>query len=99
MSQSPDTTILEQPLSVNGYLVLLPVIELEVTQRLLPLAGAIARHQGGRVLIVRVVVVPDDQPLSDGVLEARPEGGELFGPSVQLIRDVVVDDYPARRAV
>ena len=52
------------------YVVLLPVVEVAEAQRQLPLASAVARYQGGHIVVVRVVVVPVEQPLSDGVLEA-----------------------------
>jgi hypothetical protein len=52
------------------YVVLLPVVEVAEAQRQQPLASAVARYQGGHIVVVRVVV-PVEQPLSDGVLEAR----------------------------
>src|SRR5690349_23724386 len=58
-------------------MVMLPVIEREELLRLLPFGRAIAQHQGGRVQLVRVVVVPPEQPLSDGLAEARQVRAEL----------------------
>ena len=55
----------------SEYIVLLPAREPEKIRLMLPLAAAIARHQGGRVVVVGVVEVPADQPLSDGMLETR----------------------------
>jgi nucleotide-binding universal stress UspA family protein len=69
----------ESPELPNGsdYLVMLPVIDSDEALRLMPLATAVARQHGGRVGILRVVVVPEDQPLSDGVLEARRIRSEM----------------------
>jgi glucosyl-3-phosphoglycerate synthase len=58
-------------------IVLLPVLDTEEALRLLPLAGALAQQRGGRIVALRVVVVPESQPLSDGVLEARRLRAEL----------------------
>src|SRR5258706_9695781 len=41
------------------------------------MAVAVARHHGGRVLVLRVAIVPAEQPLSDGMLEARRTRAEL----------------------
>src|SRR5688500_7916293 len=77
MSQPISRTFGEQPPSTNEYVVLLPVIEFEEARRLLPLAVAVARSQGGRVVALKVVIVPADQPLSEGVLETRRYRAEL----------------------
>ncbi|MBK9714757.1 MAG: glucosyl-3-phosphoglycerate synthase [Kouleothrix sp.] len=66
----------ERP-AANDHLVMLPVLDVEEAERLLPLAVAIARHQSGRVAVLRVAVIPPDQPLSDGMLEARRIRAEL----------------------
>ena len=63
--------------AADSYLVLLPVLDLEEAQRLLPFAVAIARSHSGRVVVLRVVIVAPDQPLSDGLLEARRVRAEL----------------------
>ena len=76
MSQPSGTGNYESPAS-EGHLVIVPVLDIEEAQRLLPLATAIARHHGGRVVVLRVIVVPRDQPLSDGVLDARRIRAEL----------------------
>jgi len=60
----------EQTAGAQGT-VLLPALEPEEARRLLPLAAAVARQQGGPVVVLGVAVVPADQPLSDGILEAR----------------------------
>jgi glucosyl-3-phosphoglycerate synthase len=53
------------------YTVLLPARAPEKIRLLLPLAADIARHHGGQVVIVSIVVVPEGQPLSEGMLETR----------------------------
>jgi glucosyl-3-phosphoglycerate synthase len=63
--------------TAGDYLVLLPVLDTEEAQRLLPLAVAAAENRNGRVVVLRVVVVPTDQPLSEGVLETRRLRAEL----------------------
>lgn len=57
--------------ATSNYKVLLPVREPEKIRLLLPYAAAIAAQQGGQVVILGVVVVPEGQPLSDGMLETR----------------------------
>ncbi|HMO55873.1 MAG TPA: glucosyl-3-phosphoglycerate synthase [Roseiflexaceae bacterium] len=61
----------ERDAAESDYLVLLPVLDIEEARQLLPFAIAIARPYGGRVGVLNVVTVPDDQPLSEGMLEAR----------------------------
>lgn len=53
------------------YTVLLPARAPEKIRLLLPLAADIARHHDGQVVIVSIVVVPEGQPLSEGMLETR----------------------------
>lgn len=55
----------------EGYTVLLPARTPEKIRLLLPLAADIARHHSGQVVIVSIVVVPEGQPLSEGMLETR----------------------------
>lgn len=55
----------------SDFVVLLPAREPEKIRLLLPLAAAIARQQGGQVIVLGVVEVPAGQPLSDGMLETR----------------------------
>lgn len=55
----------------GNYIVLLPAREAEKIRLLLPLAKAIARQQGGQVVVLGVVEVPQGRPLSDGMLETR----------------------------
>lgn len=62
---------LAEPTPAPPGAVLLPALDSEEARRLLPLAAAVARQQGGHVVVLGVAIVPDDQPLSDGVLEAR----------------------------
>jgi glucosyl-3-phosphoglycerate synthase len=77
VNQELQEMTLDQPLTPSAYVVALPLTDQEHTLRLLPLAQAIAHHHGGRVLIVRVVVVPEDEPLSSGMLETRRVRAEL----------------------
>ncbi|GAB4429322.1 MAG: hypothetical protein OHK0015_13140 [Chloroflexi bacterium OHK40] len=51
--------------------ILLPASDPEKARLMLPMAAALARQQGGQVVILGVVVVPRGQPLSEGMLEAR----------------------------
>ncbi|GAB4212668.1 MAG: hypothetical protein OHK0022_48810 [Roseiflexaceae bacterium] len=67
----------ERRSAANDYLVLLPVLSQDETLRLLPLACALARHRNGRVLVLSVVIVPEEQSLSDGMLDARRVRAEL----------------------
>lgn len=60
----------ERP-STNDYVVLLPAREPAKIQMMLPLAAALAHQQQGQVVILGVVVVPHERPLSDGMLETR----------------------------
>ncbi|MFL5800420.1 MAG: glucosyl-3-phosphoglycerate synthase [Roseiflexaceae bacterium] len=76
MSQRYTDNRQERPAS-DSYLVLLPILDIDEAQRLLPMAVAVARHHGGRVLVLRVAIVPAEQPLSDGMLEARRTRAEL----------------------
>lgn len=55
----------------GDYVVLLPAREPEKIRLMLPIAAAIAQHQGGQVVVLGVVEVPYGQPLSDGMLETR----------------------------
>lgn len=61
----------DRPLSREGFVVLLPILDMAETQRLLPIASAIAAQQGGRVTVLGVVEVSPESPLSDGVVSAR----------------------------
>ncbi len=65
-----------QPTS-GQYLVLMPILDIGEAQRLLPIATAVTRHHKGKLVLLSVVVVPPDQPLSDGMLEARRIRAEL----------------------
>jgi glucosyl-3-phosphoglycerate synthase len=53
------------------YVVLLPAEESLTAPSLVHLAVAIACQQGGHVVLLGVVVVPADQPLSEGMQETR----------------------------
>jgi nucleotide-binding universal stress UspA family protein len=76
----------------GGYVVLLPAREPEQIRLMLPLAAAIARQQGGQVIVLGVVEVPAGRPLSDGMLESRrvradfdASGGGLGAPVRSVI--------------
>lgn len=80
----------------NGsYVVLLPAIDLDETRRLLPLAIALARHQRGQIVVLGVVVIADDQPLSGGVVNVRRERADLN--AIEEFNNV--SDVPIRSAV
>jgi glucosyl-3-phosphoglycerate synthase len=77
MAEATIAAVAEMPPGSEEYTVLLPVVETEDALRLLPLAVAFARHNGGRVLVLGIAIVPEDQPLSDGMLETRRVRAEL----------------------
>ncbi|MFO7167149.1 MAG: glucosyl-3-phosphoglycerate synthase [Chloroflexota bacterium] len=79
----------ERPAAPGEYIVLLPVIDIDEAIRLAPIAAAIARYNNGSVLVVSVVVVPEDQSLSDGVLDARRVRAELDAVPAFNISDPV----------
>jgi glucosyl-3-phosphoglycerate synthase len=82
-----------QPYERSEYVVLLPAREPEKIRLLLPLAAALARQQGGQVVVLGVVEVPAGQPLSDGMLESRQARAEFDGAAADAagvpIRSVV----------
>ncbi len=57
--------------------MLLPYIEPHDAARLIHVASAIALARHGSVLLLKVIVVPEGQPLSNGVTEARHVRAEL----------------------
>jgi glucosyl-3-phosphoglycerate synthase len=61
----------DRPISREGFVVLLPILDLEEARRLLPIATALASAQSGRVTVLGVVEVDREAPLSDGVTHAR----------------------------
>lgn len=69
----------EQRAADGTFLVLLPVLDVDETQRLLPFALAIAQWHRGKVMMLGVAVVPEPQPLSDGMLETRRLRASLDG--------------------
>ncbi|NOK60522.1 MAG: hypothetical protein GFH27_549297n121 [Chloroflexi bacterium AL-W] len=77
MTTEPRRQTPEQRSISQEYIVLLPVLDLDEAKRLLGLAIAIARHRNGRVVVLSVVVVPEERSLSDGVVEARRLRAEL----------------------
>ncbi len=44
----------------------------------MPLAASIAAHHNGEVVVLGVVVVPEEQSLADGVLRARDYRAEIY---------------------
>lgn len=61
----------------SPYTVVLPVLDYTNIERLLPIASALARANGGGVLVLGVVTVADDQPLSAGTVPAQRQREEL----------------------
>jgi nucleotide-binding universal stress UspA family protein/glycosyltransferase involved in cell wall biosynthesis len=53
------------------FTLLLPVLEDQAVEHLLPLAAALARARSGVIHLLSVVNVPADQPLSNGVVAAQ----------------------------
>jgi len=76
MDQTARPNMRDRPLGADDH-VLLPVLDIQEVQRLLPLAVAVARRRGGGIAVLRVVIVPAGQLLSDGVLETRRIRAEL----------------------
>jgi glucosyl-3-phosphoglycerate synthase len=82
-----------------NYVVLLPYIEPDDAARLIHVASAIALAHHGSVLLLKVIVVPEGQPLSNGVTEARRVRAELdqaiaaSGPTDAPIRPLVTVAY------
>jgi nucleotide-binding universal stress UspA family protein len=77
---APPYSLTENPVFEQGeFLVLLPVLDVDETQRLLPLALAVAQWHAGVVMMLGIVVVPESQPLSDGMLETRRLRAALDG--------------------
>jgi glucosyl-3-phosphoglycerate synthase len=62
---------------VGTYLVLLPVLDDEITKRMLPLANAIAARHNGSVALLKVVLANGDLPLGDNLPEMRRARAEL----------------------
>jgi nucleotide-binding universal stress UspA family protein len=61
----------ERGRSSQGYRVLLPVVGMEDTRVLLPLAAALAADRQGQVIVLHVVPVPSDQSFSEFTTEVR----------------------------
>jgi glycosyltransferase involved in cell wall biosynthesis/nucleotide-binding universal stress UspA family protein len=60
------------------YVVLLPVLDLDESVRLMPLAASIAAYHSGEVLVLGVVEVEAEQSLADGVVRAREYRAEIY---------------------
>ena len=61
----------ERNRSSQGYRVLLPVVGIEDTKVLLPLAAALAADRQGQVIVLHVVCAPEGQPFSESTIEVR----------------------------
>ena len=64
--------------SDKRYNVLLPLLDLDESLPVIPLASSIAAHHNGEVVVLGVVVVPEEQSLADGVLRARDYRAEIY---------------------
>ena len=51
--------------------ILVPIANPETAESLLHLAGTLVRPEGGKVIALRVITVPNQLPLSDGSIEAE----------------------------
>jgi len=51
--------------------ILVPISNPETAESLLHLAGSLVRPEGGKVIALRVITVPNQLPLSDGRIEAE----------------------------
>jgi uncharacterized hydrophobic protein (TIGR00271 family) len=51
--------------------ILVPIANPETASTLLNLAGTLVRSEGGKVIALRVITVPNQLPLSDGRIEAK----------------------------
>jgi glucosyl-3-phosphoglycerate synthase len=63
--------------SFDGTIILLPALQAETTRQLLPLAFALAAHWQSSVILLGVIALPADRPLSDGAREAPRLRAEL----------------------
>ncbi len=57
----------------SGYRVLAPIANPATARMLISLAGVLARHEDGEVIVLRVVVVPDQVPLEEGRAQAEQD--------------------------
>jgi len=78
----------------RGYQVLVPIANPNNAEQLIRAGSAIARHEGGEVLLTSVATVPDQTPLS--------EGGQYADEQRQLLDEAVQyapDDVPVHQTV
>lgn len=61
----------------SPYTVLLPVLDWSNVARLLPTAAPLAAAHAGELVLLRIVEVPEEQPLSDGAVPAQHRREEL----------------------
>ena len=60
------------------YRVLVPILDMDQeTERLIELAHMLAQERGGELILLHVVVVPEDEPFSHATLETRSSRQEL----------------------
>lgn len=69
--------VMSNAAQARGYVVLLPVIDRDEAQRLLPLASALAEHHRGRIVALGTVIVAEGQPHGAAVPETRRMRAEL----------------------
>ncbi|MCJ7715471.1 MAG: TIGR00341 family protein, partial [Anaerolineales bacterium] len=64
-------TPLEEEKSKQHKRILVPIANPETAESLLHLAGSLVKPEGGKVIALRVITVPNQLPLSEGSIEAE----------------------------
>ncbi len=64
-------TPLEEGMAKQNKRILVPISNPDTAEALLHLAGALVKPEGGKVIALRVITVPNQLPLSDGRIEAE----------------------------
>ena len=64
-------TPLEETIAKQKKRILVPIANPETAESLLHLAGALVKPEGGKVIALRVITVPNQLPLSEGRIEAE----------------------------
>jgi uncharacterized hydrophobic protein (TIGR00271 family) len=62
---------LEEESAKQHKRILVPIANPDTAESLLHLAGTLVRSEGGKVIALRVITVPNQLPLSDGSIEAE----------------------------
>jgi nucleotide-binding universal stress UspA family protein len=75
-----------------SYTVMLPVLDTATIRHLLPIAKALVNARRGNIVLVSVVEVEPDQPLTSGVVPAQRQREELNQLTTQI-------DTPVRASV